>query len=286
MGFSMKETKGFSINGYIATVIFIAIALACLSQFNPVNGSGILFVVLAVLSLACLTGLFMVQPNQGRVLTLFGSYVGTVKENGLRWTVPFFIRRNISLRLRNFESNKIKVNDAHGNPIEIATVVVWSVNDTAEAVFEVDDYESFVNIQSEAALRNMSSAYPYDQHDGDEIALRSHPIQVSEALKTEIQDRLAKAGVKVHEARISHLAYASEIASAMLQRQQASAIIAARQKIVDGAVGMVELALSRLSEREIVELDEERKAAMVSNLLVVLCAEQNTQPVVNAGSLY
>ncbi|TLX48470.1 hypothetical protein C1E24_03205 [Pseudoalteromonas phenolica] len=282
----MKETKGFSTNGYVATVIFIAIALACLSQFNPVNGSGILFVVLAVLSLACLTGLFMVQPNQGRVLTLFGSYVGTVKENGLRWTVPFFIRRNISLRLRNFESNKIKVNDAHGNPIEIATVVVWSVNDTAEAVFEVDDYESFVNIQSEAALRNMSSAYPYDQHDGDEIALRSHPIQVSEALKTEIQDRLAKAGVKVHEARISHLAYASEIASAMLQRQQASAIIAARQKIVDGAVGMVELALSRLSEREIVELDEERKAAMVSNLLVVLCAEQNTQPVVNAGSLY
>lgn len=282
----MKETKGFSVNGYVATVIFIAIALACLSQFNPVNGSGILFVVLAVLSLACLTGLFMVQPNQGRVLTLFGSYVGTVKENGLRWTVPFFIRRNISLRLRNFESNKIKVNDAHGNPIEIATVVVWSVNDTAEAVFEVDDYESFVNIQSEAALRNMSSAYPYDQHDGDEIALRSHPIQVSEALKTEIQDRLAKAGVKVHEARISHLAYASEIASAMLQRQQASAIIAARQKIVDGAVGMVELALSRLSEREIVELDEERKAAMVSNLLVVLCAEQNTQPVVNAGSLY
>ncbi|MEL7479011.1 MAG: SPFH domain-containing protein [Pseudomonadota bacterium] len=282
----MKETKGFSTNGYGATVIFIAIALACLSQFNPANGSGILFVVLAVLSLACLTGLFMVQPNQGRVLTLFGSYVGTVKENGLRWTVPFFIRRNISLRLRNFESNKIKVNDAHGNPIEIATVVVWSVNDTAEAVFEVDDYESFVNIQSEAALRNMSSAYPYDQHDGDEIALRSHPIQVSEALKTEIQDRLAKAGVKVHEARISHLAYASEIASAMLQRQQASAIIAARQKIVDGAVGMVELALSRLSEREIVELDEERKAAMVSNLLVVLCAEQNTQPVVNAGSLY
>ena len=282
----MKETKGFSTNGYVATVVLIAIALASLSQFNPVNGDGILFVVIAVLSLACLAGLFMVQPNQGRVLTLFGSYVGTVKENGLRWTVPFFIRRNISLRLRNFESNKIKVNDAHGNPIEIATVVVWSVNDTAEAVFEVDDYESFVNIQSEAALRNMSSAYPYDQHDGDQIALRSHPIQVSEALKTEIQDRLAKAGVKVHEARISHLAYASEIASAMLQRQQASAIIAARQKIVDGAVGMVELALSRLSEREIVELDEERKAAMVSNLLVVLCAEQNTQPVVNAGSLY
>ena len=282
----MKETKGFSTNGYVATVVLIAIALASLSQFNPVNGDGILFVVIAVLSLACLAGLFMVQPNQGRVLTLFGSYVGTVKENGLRWTIPFFIRRNISLRLRNFESNKIKVNDAHGNPIEIATVVVWSVNDTAEAVFEVDDYESFVNIQSEAALRNMSSAYPYDQHDGDEIALRSHPIQVSEALKTEIQDRLAKAGVKVHEARISHLAYASEIASAMLQRQQASAIIAARQKIVDGAVGMVELALSRLSAREIVELDEERKAAMVSNLLVVLCAAQNTQPVVNAGSLY
>jgi regulator of protease activity HflC (stomatin/prohibitin superfamily) len=286
MEFSMKETKGFSTNGYVATLVFVAIALASLSQFHPANGSGILFVIVAAVSLACLAGLFMVQPNQGRVLTLFGSYVGTVKENGLRWTIPFFMRRNISLRLRNFESNKIKVNDAHGNPIEIATVVVWSVNDTAEAVFEVDDYESFVNIQSEAALRNMSSAYPYDQHEGEEIALRSHPIQVSEALKNEIQERLSKAGVKVHEARISHLAYASEIASAMLQRQQASAIIAARQKIVDGAVGMVELALSRLSEREIVELDEERKAAMVSNLLVVLCAEQNTQPIVNAGSLY
>jgi hypothetical protein len=286
MDFNMKESKGFSTNGYIATVVFIAITLACLTQFNPANTKGVLFAILALLSLACLAGLFMVQPNQGRVLTLFGSYQGTVKENGLRWTVPFFIRKNISLRLRNFESNKIKVNDAHGNPIEIATVVVWSVHDTAEAVFEVDDYEKFVNIQSEAALRNMSSAYPYDQHEGEEVALRSHPVQVSEALKIEIQERLYQAGVKIHEARISHLAYASEIASAMLQRQQASAIIAARQKIVDGAVGMVELALSRLSERDIVELDEERKAAMVSNLLVVLCAEQNTQPVVNAGSLY
>ena len=228
----------------------------------------------------------MVQPNQGKVMTFFGSYVGTVKSNGLRWSIPFFKRKNISLRVRNFESNQMKVNDNHGNPIEIATVVVWSVGDTAEAMFEVDDYISFVNIQSESALRNMATSYPYDQHDGDDIALRSHSKEVSEALKCEIQERLEKAGVKVHEARISHLAYAPEIANAMLQRQQASAIIAARRLIVDGAVGMVEMALTQLSEKSIVELDEERKAAMVSNLLVVLCSDKSTQPVVNTGSLY
>ena len=246
--------------------------------------AGLFVAIVAVVFI--LPGFFMVQPNQGKVMTFFGSYVGTVKANGLRWTIPFFVKRTISLRIRNFESNQMKVNDNHGNPIEIATVVVWSVDDTAEAVFEVDDYVSFVNIQSESALRNMAISYPYDQHDGDQIALRSHPQEVSEALKKEIQDRLDKAGVRVHEARISHLAYAPEIANAMLQRQQASAIIAARSKIVDGAVGMVEMALTQLSEKSIVELDEERKAAMVSNLLVVLCGDQNTQPVVNAGSLY
>jgi len=231
-------------------------------------------------------GFFMVQPNQAKVMTFFGSYVGTVKAAGLRWTIPLFIRKTISLRIRNFESNQMKVNDNHGNPIEIATVVVWSVDDTAEAVFEVDDYLSFVTIQSESALRNMATSYPYDQHKGDEVALRSHPKEVSEALKIEIQQRLEKAGVKVHEARISHLAYAPEIANAMLQRQQASAIIAARRLIVDGAVGMVEMALTQLSEKDIVELDEERKATMVSNLLVVLCSDKSTQPVVNTGSLY
>lgn len=278
----MKEKDGFSLNGYIAVLSIVIISIFALA--SAVNNPA--WLLLLGIDAACLLGLFMVQPNQGRVLMLFGSYVGTVKAPGLRWTIPFFIRKNISLRLRNFESSRIKVNDAHGNPIEIATVVVWSVKDTYDATFEVDDYAMFVNIQSEAALRNMSSRYPYDQQDSNETALRSDPEIVSEALKAEIQDRLNKAGVKIHEARISHLAYAPEIASAMLQRQQASAIIAARQKIVDGAVGMVDMALTQLSQREIVELDEERKAAMVSNLLVVLCSERNTQPVVNAGSLY
>ncbi|MDP7592668.1 MAG: SPFH domain-containing protein [Litorilituus sp.] len=285
----MQETKGFSINGYVMFVLLL-VSIASLGNFiveQIVNQEpNFWFFVPLVIGIVIATGFFMVQPNQGKVMTFFGSYVGTVKENGLRWTIPFFVRKTISLRIRNFESSQMKVNDNHGNPIEIATVVVWSVDDTAEAVFEVDDYVSFVNIQSESALRNMAISYPYDQHDGDQIALRSHPQEVSEALKIEIQERLAKAGVKVHEARISHLAYAPEIANAMLQRQQASAIIAARSKIVDGAVGMVEMALTQLSEKSIVELDEERKAAMVSNLLVVLCGDQNTQPVVNAGSLY
>lgn len=281
----MKEKKGFSINGFGMFITLILVAIFIVNQVVEQQASIWLFGAI-VSAIFILPGFFMVQPNQGKVMTFFGSYVGTVKSNGLRWTIPFFIRKNISLRIRNFESNQMKVNDNHGNPIEIATVVVWSVDDTAEATFEVDDYISFVNIQSESALRNMAISYPYDQHDGDEIALRSHPQEVSEALKHEIQDRLEKAGVKVHEARISHLAYAPEIANAMLQRQQASAIIAARRLIVDGAVGMVEMALTQLSEKSIVELDEERKAAMVSNLLVVLCSDKSTQPVVNTGSLY
>jgi regulator of protease activity HflC (stomatin/prohibitin superfamily) len=282
---NIKEKSGFSMSGYL--IFAVLAAMTAFLIFDVVNAQGsVTTLVLFILVVSSLPGFFMVQPNQAKVMTFFGSYVGTVKDNGLRWTVPFYIRKNVSLRIRNFESNQMKVNDNHGNPIEIATVVVWSVEDSAEAVFEVDDYISFVNIQSESALRNMAMSYPYDQHEGDEIALRSHPKEVSEALKQEIQQRLDKAGVRVHEARISHLAYAPEIANAMLQRQQASAIIAARSKIVDGAVGMVDMALQRLSESQIVELDEERKATMVSNLLVVLCSDKNTQPVINTGSLY
>jgi len=281
----MKEKNGFSINGFGMFTTLLLLAVFIISQIIAQHASVLFFIAIAS-AIFILPGFFMVQPNQGKVMTFFGSYVGTVKSNGLRWSIPFFAHRTISLRVRNFESSQMKVNDNHGNPIEIATVVVWSVNDTAEATFEVDDYISFVNIQSESALRNMATSYPYDQHDGDEIALRSHPREVSEALKHEIQDRLEKAGVKVHEARISHLAYAPEIANAMLQRQQASAIIAARRLIVDGAVGMVEMALSQLSSKGIIELDEERKATMVSNLLVVLCSDKSTQPVVNTGSLY
>ena len=282
---NIKEKNGFSLNGYL--VFAILLVMAVFAVIDVVNyQAGFTTLVLFIFVVICLPGFFMVQPNQAKVMTFFGSYVGTVKDNGLQWTIPLFLRKNISLRIRNFESNQMKVNDNHGNPIEIATVVVWSVEDSAEAVFEVDDYLSFVTIQSESALRNMAMSYPYDQHENDEVALRSHPKEVSEALKSEIQQRLNKAGVKVHEARISHLAYAPEIANAMLQRQQASAIIAARSKIVDGAVGMVDMALQRLSESDIVELDEERKATMVSNLLVVLCSDKNTQPIVNAGSLY
>ncbi len=281
----MNEKKGFSINGYSAFIALVVAAIFITSQ-AAMGNIELMTVLVFILTVAAIPGFFMVQPNQAKVMTFFGSYVGTVKAAGLRWTIPLFIRKTISLRIRNFESSQMKVNDKHGNPIEIATVVVWSIDDTAEAVFEVDDYLSFVTIQSESALRNMAISYPYDQHEGDQIALRSHPKEVSEALIQEIQQRLEKAGVKVHEARISHLAYAPEIANAMLQRQQASAIIAARRLIVDGAVGMVEMALKQLSDKDIVELDEERKATMVSNLLVVLCSDKSTQPVVNTGSLY
>jgi len=233
-----------------------------------------------------LGGLFVVNPNEGKVLQLFGRYIGTAREPGLRWANPFYSKRRVSLRVRNFESAHLKVNDLDGNPIEIAAVVVWKVVDTAEAVFEVDDYENYVHVQSEAAVRNMATSYPYDAHEDTQLSLRGHTVAIADHLRKEIQERLAKAGVQVIEARISHLAYAPEIAAAMLQRQQAGAIIAARQRIVEGAVGMVEMALSMLARNKIVELDEERKAAMVSNLLVVLCGERNTQPIVNAGTLH
>jgi regulator of protease activity HflC (stomatin/prohibitin superfamily) len=231
-----------------------------------------------------LGGLFIVNPGEAKVLQLFGNYRGTVRDPGLRWANPFLSKRPVSVRVRNFESQKLKVNDHSGNPIEIAAVVVWRVVDSAEALFFVDQYENFVNVQSEAALRNLASSYPYDAHVEGEISLRSHTAEVAEHLRTEIQERLTRAGVEVIEARISHLAYASEIAGAMLQRQQASAIIAARQKIVEGAVGMVEMALDMLNQRGIVELDKERKAEMVGNLLVVLCSDRSTQPTIHTGS--
>ncbi len=233
-----------------------------------------------------LAGLFMVNPNEARVLQLFGRYVGTVHDEGLRWANPFFTKGKISVRVRNFETERSKVNDADGNPIEIAVVVVWKVVDTAEATFEVDDYENFMRVQSDSAVRNLATQYPYDSRDENVTSLRGNTEDIAERLETEIQGRLNKAGLQVLEARITHLAYAQEIASAMLQRQQAGAIIEAREQIVEGAVSIVQKALDGLSERGVVELDEERKAAMVSNLLVVLCGEKGTQPVVNTGSLY
>ena len=242
--------------------------------------------VLGLASFLMMIGLYMVEPNQAAVVSLFGRYVGTVKENGLRWNNPFYSKRKVSLRVRNFESGKLKVNELDGSPIEIAAVIVWKVVDSAEAVFNVDDYESFVHIQSEAALRGMATSYPYDQHEEGQVALRSHANEISVHLKQQLDERLNTAGVDVLEARISHLAYAPEIASAMLQRQQANAIIAARTRIVAGAVGMVEMALEELQKNGVVQLDEERKAAMVSNLLVVLCGDRSTQPIVNAGTLY
>ncbi len=234
----------------------------------------------------CIFGFFIVNPNEGRVMQLFGDYKGTVKTAGLRWANPFYSKRHISLRVRNFESGRLKVNDNDGNPIEIAAVVVWRVVDTAEAVFEVDNYENYVKVQTEAAVRNLATRYTYDAHEEHQTSLRGSTAAVAKDLQHEIQERLAKAGVQVIEARLSHLAYAPEIASAMLRRQQAGAIIAARQKIVEGAVGMVDMALARLAESNQVQLDEERKAAMVSNLLVVLCSDRDAQPVVNTGTLY
>lgn len=243
-------------------------------------GAGLLVVLFVA------AGLFMVNPNEGRVLQLFGDYKGTARAPGLRWANPFLSKRQVSLRVRNFESSHLKVNDNEGNPIEIASVVVWKVVDTAEAVFEVDDYEHYVRVQAEAALRNLATSYAYDAHDDTHTSLRGHTTVVADHLKREVQERLSKAGVQVIEARISHLAYAPEIAAAMLQRQQAGAIIAARQRIVEGAVGMVEMALQQLSAKSIVVLDDERRAAMVSNLLVVLCGERGAQPVVNTGTIY
>jgi len=288
----MKERDASTWNGLGMLLLLLALLAGLIwNLIGAIQTQSIPRLLVSLLgilvTLFLLAGLFMVEPNQGRVLTLFGAYRGTERRAGLRWANPFFAKRSVSLRVRNFETGHLKVNDADGNPIEIAAVVVWKVVDTFEAVFQVDDYENFVHVQSEAALRGLATRYPYDSHAGDhELSLRGSTLEIAEQLQHEIHERLSQAGVEVLEARISHLAYAPEIAQAMLQRQQASAIIAARQKIVDGAVGMVEMALDRLSAQKIVALDEERKAAMVSNLLVVLCSERATTPVVNAGSLY
>ncbi|MCY3812747.1 MAG: SPFH domain-containing protein [Gammaproteobacteria bacterium] len=247
---------------------------------------GILSVVAFPILLFLFFGLFTVNPNEARVLQLFGRYVGTVSDHGLRWANPLYSKKAISLRVRNFETDRSKVNDANGNPIEIAAVVVWKVVDTAEATFEVDDFVNFMHVQSESAVRNLATQYPYDTRDEDQVSLRGNTEGIAEQLQTEIQGRLHKAGLEVLEARITHLAYAPEIAASMLQRQQAGAVVEAREKIVEGAVSMVQMALDGLSSRGIVDLDEERKATMVSNLLVVLCGDKGTQPVVNTGSLY
>ncbi len=290
----MKENPVRSLPGIpLLLVVLAAAALAAWLFFSGVaNAEGpaamkvIASAVVVMAAVFVMAGLYSVQPNQAAVLSLFGKYVGTVKDNGLRWNNPFYAKKKVSQRVRNFESGKLKVNELDGSPIEIAAVIVWQVVDSAEAVYNVDDYESFVHIQSESALRTMATSYPYDQHEEGQLALRSHATEVSKHLLDELQDRLADAGVQVLDARISHLAYAPEIAQAMLQRQQANAVIAARTRIVAGAVGMVEMALNELQKNGVVQLDEERKAAMVSNLLVVLCSERGTQPIVNTGTLY
>ena len=287
----MKENPIRSAAGIPMLLLFIGAELfgAYLFYTGVNTGSAgwiVLGVMVMVVAFVCLIGLYMVEPNQAAVLSLFGKYIGTVKDNGLRWNNPFFGKRKVSLRVRNFESGKLKVNELDGSPIEIAAVIVWQVVDSAEAVYNVDDYESFVHIQSESALRAMATSYPYDQHEEGQVALRSHASEISIHLKQQLDERLTTAGVDVLDARISHLAYAPEIAGAMLQRQQANAIIAARTRIVAGACGMVEMALAELEKNGVVKLDEERKAAMVSNLLVVLCSDRATQPIVNTGSLY
>jgi regulator of protease activity HflC (stomatin/prohibitin superfamily) len=284
----MREVLVIPKPGLGMLALFLGGGVVAILMFLAGAGMGSpLLIILGLLGVpSCvlgLIGLFTVSPNEAKVLQLFGNYMGTVREPGLRWVNPFFTKRGISLRVRNFESERLKVNDLAGNPIEIAAVVVWRVVDTAEALFHVDNYDNFVHVQSESALRNMALSYPYDAHVDGKISLRSHTAEVAEHLKTEIQERLSQAGVEVLEARISHLAYAPEIAQAMLQRQQASAVVAARQTIVEGAVGMVEMALQMLSHQNIVELDNEKKAAMVSSLLVVLCSERGTQPIVSAG---
>ena len=287
----VRERERHTASGLLMLTVFIVIFLVAVAGVFRAGKVGdkwgvVGFAVVLILDVLAAVGLFTVAPNEGQVLQLFGAYRGTVREAGLRWANPFYTKKRISLRVRNFESARLKVNDTDGNPIEIAAVVVWRVVDTAEAVFEVDDFENYIKVQSEAAVRNLATRYPYDSHEESQLSLRGSTAEVAKDLKGEVQDRLSKAGVEVIEARISHLAYAPEIAAAMLRRQQAGAIIAARQRIVEGAVGMVEMALDLLSRSTKVKLDEERKAAMVSNLLVVLCADREAQPVVNTGTIY
>jgi regulator of protease activity HflC (stomatin/prohibitin superfamily) len=286
-----REKEVTPLPGALGIIVVIAFALATLFFFIVAIASetAILLVpafVSLLVTILSAAGLFTVQPNQAAVLILFGTYVGTARKSGWWWTNPFNVRKKISLRARSLNGQVIKVNDNHGNPVEIAAVVVWRVRDSAQAVFDVDDYERYVTVQSETAVRHLASQYPYDEYDTGAISLRGSTDKVSEFLRLELEERLKQAGVEVQETRLSHLAYAPEIAAAMLQRQQAAAIIAARQRIVDGAVGMVQMALQRLGDEKIVVLDDERKAAMVSNLLVVLCGEHAATPVLNTGTLY
>lgn len=284
----VHEIKASSGSGYLLLILLLVLQLASAAGIIFLPGfTKILAILMTVVIFICWFGFYMVQPNQGKVLQLFGQYAGTDRETGLRWANPLYSQKSVSLRVRNFESGRLKVNDANGNPIEIAAVIVWKVVDTAEAVFEVDDYENYVTIQSEAALRNLATTYPYEHDVEDErLSLRSDSNAIASKLKSEVHDRLQKAGVEVLEARLSHLAYSPEIAQAMLQRQQASAVLAARKIIVQGAVGMVADALEQLKEQGVVDLDGERKAAMVSNLLVVLCGDQQAKPVINTGTIY
>ena len=287
----MKEKEIQGVSGWLALLLDVAIIVAItLQQIHAIEVVDVAWIVACSIALPiCIfgfAGLTVVNPNEAKVIQLFGVYKGTIRRQGFWWVNPLTSRRRVTLRVRNFESSKLKVNDRDGNPIEIAAVVVWRVVDTAEAIFQVNDYENFLHVQAESAVRVLATTYPYDAHEEGQIALRISAVEVAHKLREEIQERLVQAGIEVIEARISHLAYAPEIASAMLRRQQANAIIAARQRIVEGAVSMVEMALEQLSARHVVELDEERKAAMVSNLLVVLCGDRDPQPVVNAGTLY
>jgi len=282
-----KEKKAFQVNGFFIFLFTLAIlGLDILSVVKSGHDPSFFQVLLFIICGLLFSGLYIVQPNEAKVITFFGRYVGSTTDDGFWWTNPFTKRKSISLRMRNFESSMLKVNDANGNPIEIASVVVWKVVDSASATFNVENYQEYVTIQSETAVRTLANHYPYDNHDVGKISLRGNPDEITETLRKELDLRLKYAGVNVVEARLSHLAYAPEIAQAMLRRQQAEAIIAARQKIVEGAVGMVQMALTQLSEQKIVELDSERKAAMVNNLLVTLVSENETKPVINTGSIY
>ncbi|GGG04459.1 membrane protein [Paenibacillus aceti] len=283
----LKEKQLSHLNGFVALLLFIAFAGAGIFLFTLGDPLPVLLgVISCVIAFVTLTGLTVVQPNQAAVITFFGKYLGVIRDSGFYMVTPFSTRKKVSLRVRNFNSAKLKVNDVNGNPIEIATVVVFSVIDSAKALFEVDEYETFVEIQSEAALRHVASKYPYDELDGNGFSLRGNTEEIAKELTDELQNRLAIAGVKVIESRLTHLAYSTEIASAMLQRQQAEAIISAREKIVDGAVTMVQMAIERLQTESVVELDDERKAAMINNLLVAVVSDRSAQPIINTSSLY
>jgi regulator of protease activity HflC (stomatin/prohibitin superfamily) len=288
---TISEKNARKLNGYL--MLFIVLIILLVDVFLIYVGAANddasllwLIIPLFIVDFFLMIGLFIVPPNDSRVLILFGKYIGTVRDSGFHWANPFAVKKLVSLRIRNFNSEKIKVNDLHGNPIEIAAVIVWRVVDSARAIFDVQNYEQFVAIQSETAIRGLASEYAYDTSEEDKASLRGNPQEISEDLKKQVQSRLQVAGLEIIESRISHLAYAPEIAQAMLRRQQAQAVVAARQKIVEGAVGMVDMALKSLSEQHIVQLDEEKKATMVNNLLVALVSEVSAQPVINAGTLY